>query len=114
MPQAIAWATLLARWTDFARSAVALPREGHGGKVRQAVPALIGLQAVTNALTELERLPEDERAVGLDRAEVLIGRYSVDIASIWAGPVPENVKDFVGDAQLALSAAAARHRPGAA
>jgi hypothetical protein len=109
--QVLTWATLLARWTEFARGAVALPLDGESGRIRQAVPFLIGLQALTNALAELERLPYDERAVGLDRAELLIGRYGADIASIWTGRVPESVKEFVGDAQLALSAAAARHRP---
>jgi hypothetical protein len=112
--QVLTWATLLARWTDFAKSAVALPRDGEGGRVRQAVPSLIGLQAVTHALAELERLPEAERALGLDRAEVLIGRYDAAIAAIWAGePVPDSVAEFVSDASVALAGARRLHGPAA-
>jgi DNA-binding transcriptional LysR family regulator len=112
--QILTWATLLARWTDFARSAVALPREGEGGRLRQAVPSLIGLQAVTHALAELDRLPELERSVGLDRAEVLIGRYDAAIGAIWAGePRPDNVSEFVTDANAALEGAKRLLRPSA-
>ena len=99
------WAALLARWTDFAKAALALPHEGESGKLRQAVPALIGLQAVTQALAELDRLPRSERAVGLDRAAILIKRYESELGTVWAGPVPVDMLELVADAKQALEAA---------
>ena len=113
VPQVLTWATLLASWADFAKSALAMPRDGEGGLLRQAVPSLIGLQALTHALAELGRLPQDERAVGLDRAEVLIGRYGADLALIWRRKPPAAVNEFVEDARLALAAARALHGPSA-
>jgi hypothetical protein len=103
----LTWAALLAEWTEFAKSAVALPTTGQGGKLREAVPALIGLQAVTQALAELDQLPEGERALGIDRAEVLIGRYGVALAAIWGAGVPAQVQEVVDDARAALVGARA-------
>ena len=45
-PDRLTWAVLLARWTDFARSALALPEVGEPGLVRQSVTDIITLQAV--------------------------------------------------------------------
>src|SRR5258705_12300610 len=98
----LTWAALLAKWTEFAKSAVALPAEGEGGRLRRAVPAVIGLQAVTHALAELSLLPEGERAVGLDKASVLIARYSDDLSMIWDGRVPGEVGELALDAEQAL------------
>jgi hypothetical protein len=109
--QVLTWSALLARWMDFAKSAVALPRDGEGGRLRAAVPALIGLQAVTHALAELDQLPPPERGVGLDRAEVLIERYGDDLRAIWNGTLPAQVSEVVRDARVALEAAAALQSP---
>src|SRR5262245_33826970 len=95
----LTWAALLAKWTEFAKAAVALPREGDGGRLRRAVPALIGLQAVTQALGELNRLPKYERAVGLDRATILINRYTGELTSIWQGQEPAEVAELASDAR---------------
>jgi hypothetical protein len=104
--EALTWAALLAKWTEFAKSAVALPTEGEGGKLRRAVPALIGLQAVTHALAELDRLPRDERAVGLDRASILITKYTGELTSIWSQEPPPEVAELASDARHAWDAAA--------
>lgn len=100
----LTWAVLLARWMDFARSALALPKGGESGRVRRAVPALIGLQAVTHALAEVPLLPVHEQAVARDRAEVLIRRYEADLHAIWeAEPLPDSVAEFADDARLSLN-----------
>ncbi len=102
-PQILTWAVLLSRWMDFARSALALPREGESGRIRRAVPALIGLQAVTCALSEVPLLPVHEQSVARDRAEVLIRRYEADLRAIWeAEPLPGSVAEFIDDARLSL------------
>lgn len=101
------WAALLGKWTEFAQSAVALPREDEGGRLREAVPAIIALQAVTHALAELHDLEPEERALGLDRAEILIRQHAGELNRIWRGfEIPEAVRELVDDARLALRAAA--------
>ena len=72
-PDRLTWAVLLARWTDFARAAVALPEDDdEAGRVRRSVADIIALQAVWFALRDLDALPAEQRAIGLDRAGVLI------------------------------------------
>ncbi len=67
---------------------------------------VITLQAVSFALRQLDDLPEDERALGLDRAEILIRRESGTLNSAWRGePMPELLLDLVADAASALRAA---------
>ena len=75
-PQALTWAAMLGRWVDFARSSVALPDDAEGRKLKASVPDLIQLQAVWFALQHLDDLPPDERALGRDRAGVLITRHT--------------------------------------
>lgn len=102
----LTWASLLAHWTEFARSALALPKEGEGGRLRTAVPDIIGLQAVTFALGDLERLPAEERPVALDRAALLIRRHAGVLHEIWRGePMPGELITLIEDARRALDAA---------
>ena len=42
----LTWAALMGRWVDFAQSALALPDTAEGHAWKQAVPAIIGLQAL--------------------------------------------------------------------
>lgn len=101
----ISWAGLLAKWTEFAQSAVALPATGDGARLRASVPSIIGLQAITHALAELDTLPPDEYSLGQDRAEVVIRRHVEEIHKAWAGePLPEALGELIGDARLALRA----------
>lgn len=101
--RAMTWAALLGKWTEFAQSAVALPKEDEGGRLREAVASIIALQAVTHALGELSDLEADERALGLDRAEMLIRRHAGEVNRIWRGhEIPGGVRELVEDARLAL------------
>ncbi|MEL7472178.1 MAG: hypothetical protein AAGK04_02590 [Planctomycetota bacterium] len=102
-PAALTWATLLARWTDLARAAVSLPHDGEGGRWREAVAPIIGLQAITSALRELHALPDDERSLGLDRAEMQIRSDAATLHEIWRGePLPEALVEILDDARDAL------------
>ncbi len=97
---------LLAKWTDFAKASVALPEGGEAGRIKQAVPALIGLQGVTAALDEVDQLAPKERAAGLDMAEVLIRQYAGQINEIWRGvSLHEGVEEFITDARTAIEEA---------
>jgi hypothetical protein len=70
-PHKLTWAALLGRWVDFARSAVALPDDAEGRAWREAVPEIIGLQALAMALGEADQLDAEERALALDRSRIL-------------------------------------------
>lgn len=108
-PERLTWAVLLARWTEFARSSVALPEEGEAGLVRQSVTDIITLQAVWFALEQLDELQDPEQSVGLDRAGVLISRHSTAIRQRYAGqPIPEALGSLLEDvaARYALAKSA--------
>ena len=97
-PDRLTWAVLLARWTDFARSAVALPQDGEAGLVRASVTDVITLQAVWFALGQLEELGDAERALGLDRAGVLIDRHAGAIRKRFGDtPMPEDMVSLLDD-----------------
>ncbi|HED52807.1 MAG TPA: hypothetical protein ENJ00_01215 [Phycisphaerales bacterium] len=101
--RAMTWAMLLAKWTEFAQSALALPGDDEGGRLKEAVPAIITLQAVTHACAELDQLDHDERSLGIDRAEILLRRNAAELNRIWSGqPMPEAIIEIVEDARLAL------------
>jgi hypothetical protein len=96
------WAMLLARWTQFAQASVALPRTAEGSRWRAAVGPIVGLQAVVFALGELEGLPADERALGRDRAGVLIRQYAGALEGLWSSePMPGEVAALIADAREA-------------
>ena len=102
----LTWAALLARWTEMAKSAVALPTEGEGGRYRRAVAPAIGLQAVTNALGEIDRVDPQERAFAIDRAEVSIRTHASELHEIWSGQdLPPTVRELIEDAADALELA---------
>lgn len=101
------WAALLAHWTDFARSAVALPATPDGERWKRAVTPIIGLQAVTHALAELDRLAPEERPLALDRAEALIDRHERELRTAWVeDPLDPGLDEILRDARSALAAAA--------
>jgi hypothetical protein len=94
---------LLAKWTDFARAAVALPKDACGERWRSAVVPIISLQAITQALGELDLLAADERALALDRAEVQSRADAQALHAIWRGEeMPEAVIELIDDARLAV------------
>lgn len=103
-PHRVTWSALLGKWTDFAKSAVALPTEGEGGRWRRAVAPIVGLQAVTHALGELGELTEpSDRASALDRAELLIRTHTKELHEIWSGlDLPAELIEVLEDAAGAL------------
>jgi hypothetical protein len=99
----LTWAALLGKWTEFAGSAVALPKTGELGRFRASVPDIIALQAVSHALGEVDSLPDDERAVALDRAAVLIRSHAAALHEHWRGePLPAQLAELADDARMAL------------
>ena len=106
-PRELTWAALLARWVEFARAAVALPDDEQGSRWKRSVTAIIELQAVIMALGELDELPEAEKALGLDKAEIIIRRNTKQLHDIWdRTDVPAKIEELLRDAAQTLQAAA--------
>ncbi|MEE9212517.1 MAG: hypothetical protein V3U29_07675 [Phycisphaeraceae bacterium] len=102
----LTWAALLGRWIEFAKSAVALPDDAPGRRLRESVPDLIMLQAVWFALQHLDELDPAERALGLDRAELLIDKHAQAMGTRWQGlDMPAQVHGLIADARGQLDAA---------
>lgn len=102
----LTWAALLGRWLDFARASVALPGDAEGRRWNASVAPIITLQAVAFALGQLNGLPEDERALGLDRAEILLRQESGRLNATWRGePMPALLIELMQDASHALRSA---------
>jgi hypothetical protein len=104
-PEALTWTALLGRWIELAQVSLAIPADADGPRWRQSLPAIINLQAVTFALAELGQLAADERALGLDKAGLLIGRSSQELERIWGEQLPATVHEICRDARAALEAA---------
>lgn len=106
---AMTWAALLARWTEFARASVAFPKDETGERWRASVAPVIGLQSVAFALGEVDSLGAEERALGLDRASVLVRTHAGELHSVWRGEaMPDALREVVDDAQRALTLARSR------
>ncbi len=101
--EGLTWVALLGHWTAFARAAVKLPVDGDGGRVKESVADLIGLQAVWFALGSLEGLARGEQILGLNKAGVLIERHAQNIQGRWQDqPVPGGIVELIQDAHAAL------------
>lgn len=104
MADDLTWVMLLARWTALAKATVALPDDAAGDRWRNAITPIITLQAVTHALGELDELAPDERALGLDKAELLIQTNAQALHELWASePLPGSVVELLDDARAALA-----------
>lgn len=102
----LTWSVLLAKWTEFAKASTVLPDEGDAGRVKRNVAAIISLQAVTCALGEIDALPTEERAAGIDMAAVQVRSLAMQLNEAWHGEVmPEGLVELMTDAQAALTAA---------
>lgn len=80
----LTWAALLGKWTELARASVAFPKTSEGAKWRKSVPDLIGLQAITHALGEIELLREEEQGLALDRAALGIETHAANLVELFA------------------------------
>lgn len=99
-PHRLTWAALLGQWVDFARSALALPDDEAGRRLRESVPDIIALQAVWFALRHMDELAPDERALGLDRAQVMIDTHAAALERRWPGEaMPDALVELVKEAR---------------
>ena len=109
-PRKLTWSVLIGRWVDFARSALALPDHEEGRRLKDSVPDIIMLQAVWFALQHLDELGPDERALGLDRAELLIETHSRHLHARWhESSMPSMLSEIMNDARCQFEVVAGRH-----
>lgn len=98
-----AWAMLLAHWTEFARSALALPEGGEAGLWKASVAPIIGLQALSLAAAEIHLLDPQDRALAMDMGELLVRRHAAELNAIWSGvEMPEKLVALIADARRAV------------
>jgi hypothetical protein len=106
-PDALTWTGLLTQWMKFAQASLAIPDNHDGPRWRSSVPAVINLQAVTFALADLEQLDPAERALAMDKAELLIDQNVNALHTIWNdGEISHSLREICDDARTALLAVA--------
>jgi hypothetical protein len=104
-PEALTWTALLARWMEFAKASVAIPRGHDGPRWRASVPAVINLQAVAFALGDIARVDARDRPFARDQAAVIIRDAARDLARTWRGAaMPAGLREIVEDARTAHAA----------
>ncbi len=103
-PASLTWTSLLSHWITLAKASVALPANAEGDRWREAVVSIISLHAVTHALADLDRdFLSRDRAVGQDKAELLIREHASAINVLWKGePLPSELEALIADARAAL------------
>jgi hypothetical protein len=70
------------------------------------VPDVIGLQAITFALGEIDRIPPADRASAIDRAGLGVREHAGHIHQAWLGvPLAEGLVDLLEDATRAVRVA---------
>lgn len=99
---AVTWAGLLGQWVELAKSALALPQDEAGQRLRAAVADIIMLQAVAHALKQVKDLPAAERALGLDRAGLLIDKHEAALRARFGHQMPQQLNALVAEARAEL------------
>ena len=103
-PETLTWTALLGKWIEFAQVSVALPGDAEGEKWKQSVVPVINLQAVTFALAELNDLPEADRHLARDKAEILINDNAGKLSELWGKTqLSTSLQEIIADAKAALS-----------
>ena len=101
----LTWAVLLGRWVDFARSSLALKDDAAGRRLRQSMSDIIMLQAVWFAVQNLDELDDQQRAVGVDRAQVLFDKHARALQDRFDNDMPDQVRTLIEDAARQIEAA---------
>jgi len=104
-PRKLTWAALLGQWVEFARSSVALPDDAEGRAWRAIVPDIIGLQAVTMALRDRQKLQKADLTLAIDRSRVLVDRHAARIRATMGPKLHPKLDELILDATKAIAAA---------
>ncbi len=103
---ATTWAILLAKWVALARASMHLPKTAEGERWRNAIPALINLQAVTHAMGDMDDMEDAERGPSFIKAKVLVQEQAATVHALWQDePLPELLAECIADANEAIELA---------
>jgi hypothetical protein len=99
-----AWTALLAHATQLASAARAWGEGADGARLRASVAPLVQLQAVTLAMSQIDRLAPDHRAYARDQAELLQRAACASLRTAWGGePMPDTVLQAMADARQSIA-----------
>lgn len=106
----VTWTTLLARWIALVKAGeglvLAAPGDADARRWRSSIPEVVTLQSVTFALGDLERLPEADRSLARDRADLAVTESSARLDRLWRGEnMPEGLLEVAADARRAVDLA---------
>jgi hypothetical protein len=103
---ATTWTILLAKWVALAQASLHLPKTADGERWRQAVPAIIHLQAVTHAMGDMDDMEDAERSPAFIKAKVLVQEQAAIVHGLWSDePLPELMSDMIADARESIELA---------
>ncbi len=104
------WSALLGHWIALVKAGEGLvqaaPDDLDAARWRASIPEVVTLQAITFALSDLPRLPEADRPLARDRADLGVTAAASALDEIWHGvEMPESVLEIAGDARRAVDQA---------
>lgn len=106
----VTWATLLSRWISLVKAGeglvLAAPRDADARRWRDSIAEVVSLQAVTFALGDLSAIPEIDRPLARDRADLAVTEAAGALDRIWKGEeMPEALLEVAADARRAVELA---------
>lgn len=106
----VTWATLLSRWTSLVKAGEGLvraaPRDADAHRWRDSIPEIVSLQAVTFALGDLAAIPQVDRPLARDRADLAVTESASSLDRIWKGEeMPGALLEVAADARRAVELA---------
>lgn len=105
-PTELSWTMLLAHWTQLAQAAAVAPDDAPGRAWRASAADVVGLQALCMALQDLPRVPMEDHAFAIDRAEHQARGHAVALRGAWGQePMPDGLLELLEDVQGALEGA---------
>lgn len=104
------WAALLGHWTALVKAGeglvLAAPTDAGAARWRDSIPEVVTLQSVTFALGDLARLPEIDRPLARDRADLAVTAAAAALDRLWrAVEMPESLLEIASDARRAVDQA---------
>ena len=103
-PRLLDWSVMLAKWTEYAQAAAALPAGAEGPRWRHCVSPIITMQALIAALGEMDELPRAHRSVLVDAAAALLHIQLEVIHEAWSGElIPDSIGELIHESQQAVA-----------
>jgi len=104
------WSALLGHWMALVKAGEGLRRAAEtdpdAARWRASIPEVVTLQAITFALGDLARLPEADRPLARDRADLGVVAAASALDAVWRGvEMPESVLEIAADARRAVEQA---------